>query len=68
MGARRLDIARRALTPAPESGRRPVSGRHAVLRTVRGDILVTLDAPLDDLTLAYSGSAQVAHEGEVTLF
>jgi len=37
-------------------------------RTVRGDILVTLDAPLDDVTLAYSGSAQVAHEGEVILF
>jgi hypothetical protein len=37
-------------------------------RTVRGDILVTLDAPLDDVTLAYSGTAQVAHEGEVILF
>lgn len=37
-------------------------------RTVRGDILVTLDAPLDDVRLAYSGSAQVAHEGEVILF
>jgi hypothetical protein len=37
-------------------------------RTVRGDILVTLDAPLDDVTLAYSGSAEVAHEGEVILF
>ena len=37
-------------------------------RTVRGDILVTLDAPLDDVTLAYSGSAQVAHEGDVILF
>lgn len=37
-------------------------------RTVRGDILVTLDAPLDDVTLAYSGTAQVAHEGDVILF
>lgn len=37
-------------------------------RTVRGDILVTLDAPLDDVTLAYSGSAEVAHAGDIILF
>jgi len=37
-------------------------------RSVRGDILVTLDAPLDDITLAYSGSADVAHSGDVILF
>jgi hypothetical protein len=37
-------------------------------RSVRGDILVTLDAPLDDITLAYSGSADVAHSGDIILF
>jgi hypothetical protein len=37
-------------------------------RTVRGDILVTLDAPLNDVTLAYSGSAEVAHAGDIILF
>jgi hypothetical protein len=37
-------------------------------RTVRGDILVTFDAPLDDVTLAYSGSAEVAHAGDIILF
>ena len=42
------------MTPLPKSGRRPVSGQ--------------VDAPLDDVTLAYAGSTQVAHEGEVILF
>jgi hypothetical protein len=37
-------------------------------RTVRGDILVTLDAPLNDVTLAYSGAAEVAHAGDIILF
>jgi len=37
-------------------------------RSLRGDILVTLDAPLGDTVLVYSGSAGVAHEGDVILF
>lgn len=37
-------------------------------RTLRGDIIVTLDAPLGNATLTYSGATQVAQEGEVILF
>lgn len=37
-------------------------------RALRGEILVTLDAPIDKAMLAYSGAAQVAKEGDVILF
>jgi len=37
-------------------------------RTLRGDIIVTLDAPLHNVALIYSGGAMVAQEGDVILF
>ncbi|HTV20100.1 MAG TPA: hypothetical protein VMG12_15560 [Polyangiaceae bacterium] len=37
-------------------------------RALRGDIIVTLDAPLGGVTLTYSGVTQVHQEGEVILF
>jgi hypothetical protein len=37
-------------------------------RSLRGDIIVTLDAPLDNAVLIYSGAAVVAQEGDVILF
>lgn len=37
-------------------------------RTLRGDIIVTLDAPLGNGVLTYSGAAVVAQEGDVILF
>lgn len=37
-------------------------------RTLRGDIAITLDAPLGNGVLTYSGAATVAREGDVILF
>jgi hypothetical protein len=37
-------------------------------RTLRGDIIVTLDAPLGDGVLTYSGVTAVAQEGDIILF
>ncbi len=37
-------------------------------RALRGEVLVTLDAPLEKAMLAYSGATQVAKEGDVILF
>jgi hypothetical protein len=37
-------------------------------RALHGDVLVTLDAPVHEVLLAYSGAAQVAREGDVILF
>lgn len=37
-------------------------------RTLRGDITVTLDAPLGNAVLTYSGVTLVAQEGDVILF
>jgi hypothetical protein len=37
-------------------------------RTLRGDIIVTLDAPLGNAVLTYSGVTTVALEGDVILF
>jgi hypothetical protein len=37
-------------------------------RAMQGDVLVTLDAPVHEVLLAYSGAAQIAREGEVILF
>jgi hypothetical protein len=37
-------------------------------RALRGDIIVSLDAPFDNSLLVYSGSTQVAKEGEIILF
>jgi hypothetical protein len=37
-------------------------------RALRGDILVVLDAPLQKAILVYSGTLQVAKEGDVILF
>jgi hypothetical protein len=37
-------------------------------RTLRGDILVTLDAPFDNGILHYSGTTQVGKEGDIILF
>lgn len=37
-------------------------------RSLRGDIIVTLDAPLDNTVLVYSGGSPVAQEGDVILF
>jgi Chemotaxis phosphatase CheX len=37
-------------------------------RALRGDIIVTLDAPFDNGMLAYSGTTLVVKEGEIILF
>jgi hypothetical protein len=37
-------------------------------RALRGDILVTLDAPFDNASLTYSGTNHVVKEGDVILF
>lgn len=37
-------------------------------RSLRGDILVTFDAPLADVVLVYTGNTAVVQEGDVILF
>jgi hypothetical protein len=37
-------------------------------RTLRGEVLVTLDAPIDESKLTYSGAVEVGSEGDVILF
>jgi hypothetical protein len=37
-------------------------------RALRGEVLVTLDAPFDKAMLAYSGAAHVVKEGDVIMF
>jgi hypothetical protein len=37
-------------------------------RAMQGDVLVTLDAPVHEALLAYSGAAQIVREGDVILF
>jgi hypothetical protein len=37
-------------------------------RSMQGVVIVTLDAPVHEVLLAYSGAAQVAREGDVILF
>jgi hypothetical protein len=37
-------------------------------RSMQGDVIVTLDAPIHELLLAYSGAVQIAREGDIILF
>jgi hypothetical protein len=37
-------------------------------RTLRGEVLVTLDAPIDESKLTYQGAVEVGSEGEIILF
>lgn len=37
-------------------------------RTLRGEVLVTLDAPIDEAKLTYSGAVEVGSEGDIILF
>jgi hypothetical protein len=37
-------------------------------RAMQGDVIVTLDAPVHEVLLAYSGAAQIVREGDVVLF